>query len=102
MSSNGEAHVCDALYAIGHHLLVQERILEAADVFRALMIEAPNDERGWLGLTECHRTRGEEWIGRELLGVASLLIGTTPRIEMARQALETIHGHAEIKDEAVS
>jgi hypothetical protein len=87
VSSNSDTQIVDALYAIGLHLLGEERILEAADVFRALMLQAPRDERGWLGLTECHRVRGEIWIGRELLGVATLLVGATPRIEMAQRAL---------------
>jgi hypothetical protein len=87
VSSNSDTQIVDALYGIGLHLLGEERVPEAADVFRALMLQAPRDERGWLGLTECHRQRSEFWIGRELLGVATLLVGATPRIEMAQRAL---------------
>lgn len=102
MSSNSDTQTVDALYAIGLHLLGEDRILEAADVFRALMLQAPRDERGWLGLTECHRVRGEIWMGRELLGVASLLVGTTPRIELAQRALSASLESSSAAQEAAS
>jgi Tfp pilus assembly protein PilF len=44
----------DVLYAGGLWLLERGRPLDAAHFFRALLVEAPEDERGWLGLGTCH------------------------------------------------
>jgi len=44
----------EAVYAAGHWLLSCERIAEAAVAFCFMLRAAPTDERGWLGLGQCH------------------------------------------------
>lgn len=44
----------DTLYATARWLLDGSQILPAADLFRTIVLAAPNDERGWLGLGACH------------------------------------------------
>ena len=64
----------DALYAVGHGMLEQERLRDAADVFRAMVVLFPGDERAWLGLGTTHERLGEEQLAIELfsLGVVAL------------------------------
>lgn len=49
----------DALYATGVWLLEQQRARDAMDIFRAMLLSAPNDERCWLGLGAAHEAVGE-------------------------------------------
>lgn len=56
----------DALYAAGHWLHERERHADAADCFRAMLLLAPNDARGWLGLARSHELAGHDDIAGEL------------------------------------
>jgi thioredoxin-like negative regulator of GroEL len=62
----------EAIYATGHWLLASERIAEAARVFRLMLKAAPHDERGWLGLGECHERIEQPRIAAELYGAGSI------------------------------
>ena len=58
----------EAIYAIGHTLLEQQRAVEAAKVFRVMLRLVPTDERGWLGLGACHEELDDLDIASELYG----------------------------------
>jgi hypothetical protein len=53
-------HATEALYATGCWLLESHRAADAKHVFRALVMAAPLDERGWLGLGLCHESTDED------------------------------------------
>ncbi len=78
----------EAIYAAGHWLLVRERVAEAAKVFRLLLRAAPKDERGWLGLGECHERVTQPRVAIELYGAGSIAAGrngsTSVRCLLAR------------------
>lgn len=48
----------EAMYALGMWLLDGARDEDAAEPFRALVLTAPEDPRGWLGLGVVHERRG--------------------------------------------
>ncbi len=47
-------HAIETLYATGKWLLDEGKSIQAADVFRVMMLVAPGDERSWLGIGACH------------------------------------------------
>ncbi len=65
----------DAMYATAHWLLGRGRAADAAKVFRTLIQAAPRDERGWLGLGECHERIGQRRVAAELYGAGSFVAG---------------------------
>ena len=58
----------EAMYAIGHSLLEQQRAVDAANVFRVMLRLVPTDERGWLGLGACHEEVDDLQMASELYG----------------------------------
>jgi Tfp pilus assembly protein PilF len=58
----------DAIYAIGHALLEQQRAHEAVKIFRVMLRLVPSDERSWLGLASCHEDMDEVAVAAELYG----------------------------------
>ena len=74
----------EAIYAAGHWLLEQEQPGNAAKVFRVMLHAAPCDERGWLGLGECHVRIGQHRIALELFGAGSVAAAPSARCEIAR------------------
>lgn len=81
-----ERAVADALYAIAHGLLHDERWREAADVLRAMMLAVPRDERAWLGLGRCHEELAQPEVALELYNMGALLAlqGVRCRLASAR------------------
>jgi hypothetical protein len=69
------SNVVEAIYAAAHWLLSRERPADAAKVFRVLLNLAPRDERGWLGLGECHELVDQLLIASELYGAGSVIAG---------------------------
>jgi hypothetical protein len=65
----------EAIYATAHWLLARERAADAAKVFRVLLRVAPRDERGWLGLGECHERIDQMRVAAELYGAGSVIAG---------------------------
>jgi hypothetical protein len=65
----------EAIYATAHWLLARERAADAAKVFRVMLRVAPRDERGWLGLGECHERIDQLRIAAELYGAGSVIAG---------------------------
>jgi hypothetical protein len=74
----------DAIYATGHWLLGRDRTAEAAKLFRTMILAAPRDERGWLGLGECHERIRQPRIAAELYGAGSVVAGPTESIPSVR------------------
>lgn len=65
----------EAIYAVGHWLLGRERAADAAKVFRVMLRAAPRDERGWLGLGQCHERIDQLRVAAELYGAGSVIAG---------------------------
>jgi tetratricopeptide (TPR) repeat protein len=63
----------EALYATGHWLLSQERPSDAATVFRAMALLAPEDERSWLALGASHEALGQSDVALEMYGTGHML-----------------------------
>ena len=72
-SPSGRARAIEAIYAAGHHLLSEERPRDAAKVFRLMLKVAPHDERGWLGLGQCHEDAMQPHVACELYGAGSVV-----------------------------
>jgi hypothetical protein len=74
----------EAIYATGHWLLGQDRLPEAAMVFRTMIHAEPRDERGWLGLGQCHERADQPRIAAEILGAGSVVATSPVRLLLAR------------------
>jgi tetratricopeptide (TPR) repeat protein len=66
--SEAPTRAIEAIYAIGHTLLEQQRANEAVKVFRVMVRLAPTDERSWLGLGSCHEDMDDVAVAAELYG----------------------------------
>ena len=73
----------DALYAFGFGLLEVGRWSPAADVFRAMMIACPTDERAWLALGKCHEELGQTAIAINLYALACTTVHLAVRARVA-------------------
>ena len=78
------ARAADALYATGHWLLSRERVLDAASVFRALAVIAPEDERAWLALGACHESLKQQDLALTMYGTGQALTAPAVRSRLAR------------------
>ena len=81
------ANLADTLYALGHWLVEQARTDDAAHVYRTLLLTAPDDERGWLGLAFVHEARGEDELADGLYLLAEKAVPTSFRAALARARL---------------
>lgn len=91
----------EAIYATGHWLLENGRVAEAARVFRAMVHAAPRDERGWLGLGECHERNGQLRIAAELYGTGGAVAEPPVRCRVARARALLQSGLYEASEEAL-
>lgn len=81
----------EALYSTGYWLLARDRVADAAKVFRVMLHASPRDERGWLGLGECHERSGQHHIALQLYGAGSVVAESGVRCLVARaQALRKV------------
>lgn len=81
----------DALYATGAWLLEERRTTDAMDIFRAMLLSAPNDERGWLGLGAAHEQSGEVDVAITLYELCAR-VAQSGRCHVARaRALRVLH-----------
>ena len=86
----------EGIYATGVRLLEQQREEEAANVFRTMLRMAPQDERAWLGLGECHFRMGQLEIALELYSMGAAEAEPTTRCRAARaRALRALGRHEE-------
>jgi hypothetical protein len=77
------ARAIEGLYATAHWLLGRERFKDAADVFRAMVNTAPEDERGWVGLGMCHEGADQLRIAKEIYGAGVTLASSPVRCAVA-------------------
>lgn len=77
----------DMLYAVGHWLLEEQRPLDAVEVFRTMLMTAPQDERGWLGLGVAHERVGQNETALELYQLGESAVPTSFRCSLARARL---------------
>lgn len=80
------AEALDALYATGHRLHAQGRYREAAPLFRAMVMGATADERGYLALGACHEGLEQPMVALEIYGAATIA-AVAPRCWLARARL---------------
>jgi tetratricopeptide (TPR) repeat protein len=86
-----ERNASEALYATGHRLLSLERTVDALAVFRTLIIVAPDDERGWLGLGKAHEDMADIRTAERLYRVAGRAVPTSTRCMIAHaRALQAL------------
>jgi tetratricopeptide (TPR) repeat protein len=87
--------IADALYAVGHWLLAQERSEDAKHVFRTMLVTSPTDERGWLALGAAHETKGELEQAARLYALAEVASPGGLRCPIALARLQRRRGHDE-------
>lgn len=88
----------DAFYAFGYEMAAQERWSDASDVFRAMLLVCPSDERSWLGLGRCHDELGQSAVAVEIYSLCIVAIPSAvrARVALARQLRNTNRdAHAE-------
>jgi hypothetical protein len=83
----------EAIYATAHWLLGQDKTAEAASVFRTMIHAEPRDERGWLGLGECHERASQPRIASEIFGAGSAIASSPVRLLLARARVLTAAGY---------
>ncbi len=85
LSSTGPVErVVETVYATGYWLFGQERYADAAAVFRVLLQAAPEMERSWLALGECHERAGQLRLALELYTAGTVAAAPAPRCSLAR------------------
>jgi tetratricopeptide (TPR) repeat protein len=83
MSASEQAIAIDGIYEMGFELLEADRWLEAGDVFRAMLLLAPSDERAWMALAECHERLGQLDVAIELYSMGVLAVANAVRCRLA-------------------
>lgn len=97
MSTANFAHT---LYALGHWLMSEARVEDAAHVYRTMLTTVPTDERGWLGLASTHERRGEDEVADRLYVLAERAVPLSFRMPLARARLRRRVGVEAGTDEA--
>lgn len=83
-SPETERQAVAALYATGHWLLSIDSSRAALDVFRTMILIAPSDDRGWLGLGEVHERLDGPELAAHLYAVACRAAPGSSRCHIAR------------------
>jgi hypothetical protein len=91
----------EGLYATAHWLLSTDRPIDAASVFRAMVLLARTDERGWLGLGTCHEAVDQPGLALELYGTAQVLLPRAVRCRLARARLLRAVGRDDEADDTL-
>lgn len=76
----------ETLYAAALWLLREERPADAMHLFRLMLLCAPSDERGWLGLGTSHERLDQEDLALKIYAVAQDA-SPAPRCTLARARL---------------
>jgi hypothetical protein len=95
------ARAARALYATAHWLHSEERVGDAACVFRAMVSVAPEDERGWLGLGTCHEALGQPKVALAIYESGGV-VADGARCEIARSRLLRCMGRVDEAEEALA
>lgn len=104
MISNAETRFdsnAEAVYALGFQMLERERWADGADVFRAMMMAFPSDERAWLGLGRCHEQLGQVPVAINLYALACAAVRDTVRCRLALARALRHSGRDDESDEAL-
>lgn len=83
VSPHDRARAIEGVYATAHWLFSQERYKDAADVFRAMVTMAPEDERGWVGLGMSHEGAEQFRIAKEIYAAGTALATSPVRCAIA-------------------
>lgn len=81
---DANARTIEALYAVGHRLISEDRPRDAIALFRTMLLVDPRDERGWLGLATCHEMQDELEKALALCELATSTCESPARITLAR------------------
>ena len=99
MADAGNTTSVEVLYATGHWLFTQDRFSDAAAVFRVMLHAAPQDERPWLALGECHEAISQLNLAAELYATGTIAAAPAPRCALARaRVLRKLDRTAEADD----
>src|SRR4029077_18666198 len=79
---HSRSRAIEAIYATAHWLLAREHARDAAKVFRFMLQIAPRDERGWLGLGECHERIDQPRVAAELFAAGSVIAAPPGRVSV--------------------
>jgi len=79
-----DARTIEVLYGLGHWLLSQGRPGDAKEAFHLMLLVAPDDERGWLGLGVCHEKRGDKQTALTIYEMSLRALRNAPRCALAR------------------
>jgi len=82
----------DALYATGHWLFSHDRVHDAASVFRAMALLAPEDERPWLALGACHEALKQAQLALDMYAAGQTLTRPAVRSRLARARVLSMLG----------
>ncbi len=74
---------------------------DAARMFRTLVQASPRDERGWLGLGECHERQDQLRIAAELYGTGGTVADPPVRCRLARARVLARSGQHDASEEAL-
>jgi thioredoxin-like negative regulator of GroEL len=85
---------------MAHGLLSQERYREAASVFRIMLQVIPTDERGWLGLAECHEHAGHDELALDIYSAGTVAVKDAARCQLGRARLLRATDRTDESDEA--
>jgi hypothetical protein len=86
----------DALYYVGHKLLADGRPVDAAVVFRAMLMTSAGDERAWVGLGACHEALDQLDLAREMYGTGRVLAKPAGRCEIGLLRLARSAGDGDL------
>jgi tetratricopeptide (TPR) repeat protein len=81
--ANGLGALADRFYSVGFQMLEAERWRDAADVFRAMVLTWPRDERSWIALGRCHEEMGQAEVAVELYSLGTLCAPASVRCRLA-------------------
>ena len=91
----------EGLYATGHWLYSRDRFLDAAAIFRVMVLCLPDEERGYLALGACHEGLGQEGIALSVYDTATLTTPSAPRCHLARARVLRRCGHEDHAEAAL-
>jgi tetratricopeptide (TPR) repeat protein len=81
--NDSHSSAVEAIYAAAHWLLTRDQVADAAKLFRVLLKVAPEDERAWLGLGQCHERIAQPFVALELYG-AGIVVARDSRSRSVR------------------
>ncbi len=96
---DANARTVEALYAVGHRLISDDRPRDAIALFRTMLLVDARDERGWLGLATCHEALDELEKALALCELAASACESPARVTLARARLHARLGaHIEARE----